>query len=295
MSSKKKNANREINTSSERVLATPTKFALNSCLYVQEVGRLKSLKPHMSQRENLDSFLFLIVLSGEGSVNYRGTTYPMAFGNCALIDCKQKYYHISSKDKPWELMWVHFNGSRAASLYEQFIRINPNGVFRSSNVHNYKRPLEEMFRLHTVHDNMTEIMSNKYITDIITQCCLDSQYEEIESDNSIKVKLSDIKDYLNENYTHKILLEDLSEEFYVSKYHLSREFKNEYDITIGNYLLNLRIGRAKELLRFTAMPIEEIAAECGISDTSYFTKVFRKSEGMTALEYRRKWGSVMIS
>lgn len=290
---KKRTAVTEVNTSSERVLAMPTRFALNSCLYVQEVGRLKSLKPHISARENLDSYLFLIVLSGEGSVNYKGVTHQMSFGNCALIDCKQKYYHISSKDKPWELMWVHFNGNMAASLYEQFIRINPSGVFRSSNVHNYKRPLEEMMRLNREHDGNTELLSNKYITDIITLSCMDSEHDETEPAGSIRDKLSSIRDYLNENYTHKILLEDLAEEFYVSKYHLSREFKNEYDITIGNYLLNLRIARAKELLRFSGMPIEEIAGECGISDTSYFTKVFRKSEGMTALEYRHKWGSVV--
>ena len=217
----------------------------------------------------------------------------MSFGNCALIDCRQKYYHISSREKPWELMWVHFNGYEAASFYEQFTRINPGGIFRSSNVYNYKRPLEEILRLNRKRDNMTELLSNKYITDIITQCCLDSQYDTEESDNTIRNRLTEIREYLNENYARKILLDELAEEFYVSKFHLSREFRNEYDITIGNYLLNLRIGRAKELLRFTQMPIEEIAAECGISDTSYFTKVFRKSEGMTALDYRHKWGSVI--
>lgn len=293
MSKRKVKKNAEVNTSSERVIVTPTKFAQSSCLYVQEVGRLKSLKPHISERESLDSYLFLIVLSGEGSVNCRGETHRMSFGNCALIDCRQKYYHISSAERPWELMWVHFNGNKASSLYEQFIRINPKGVFRSSNVHNYKRPLEEMLRLNREHDNLTEIMSNKYLTDIITQCCLDSEYDAEEPDDSLKRKLPEIREYLNENYTRKILLEELAEEFYVSKFHLSREFKNEYDITVGNYLLNLRIGRAKELLRFTSMPIEEIAAECGINDTGYFTKIFRKSEGMTALQYRHKWGSVV--
>ena len=293
MPKKKRVAKTEINTASERVIATPTRFALSNCLYVQEVGRLKSLKPHLSARENLNSYLFLIVLSGEGSVNYRGETHQMSFGNCALIDCRQKYYHISSREKPWELMWVHFNGYEAASFYEQFTRINPGGIFRSSNVYNYKRPLEEILRLNRKRDNMTELLSNKYITDIITQCCLDSQYDTEESDNTIRNRLTEIREYLNENYARKILLDELAEEFYVSKFHLSREFRNEYDITIGNYLLNLRIGRAKELLRFTQMPIEEIAAECGISDTSYFTKVFRKSEGMTALDYRHKWGSVI--
>ena len=107
----------------------------------------------------------------------------------------------------------------------------------------------------------------------------------------MSMKLNQVRTYIDANFTAKLLLEDLAERFYISKYHLSREFKKAYGITIGSYLLSCRIGLAKRLLRFSSKPIEEIAMLCGIPDTSYFTKVFRKSEQMTALEYRKKWGS----
>ena len=57
---------------SDRCLHTPGSFAKENLLYVQEVGKLKSMKPHRCVRENLDSFLFLIVLEGKGSLDVKG-------------------------------------------------------------------------------------------------------------------------------------------------------------------------------------------------------------------------------
>ena len=81
----------------------------------------------------------------------------------------------------------------------------------------------------------------------------------------------------------------IADEFFISKYHMSREFKKAYGITIANYIIAKRITHAKELLRFTYMQIEEIGRICGIEDSSYFNKVFSKFEGMTASEYRVRW------
>lgn len=54
-------------TSSDRSLHTPGNFARQNLLYVQEVGRLKSLKPHICAREDLESYLIMIVLDGRGA------------------------------------------------------------------------------------------------------------------------------------------------------------------------------------------------------------------------------------
>ena len=84
-------------------------------------------------------------------------------------------------------------------------------------------------------------------------------------------------------------LEELSGLFFISKYHLSREYKKKYGITIGSDLTGRRISHAKSLLRFSDSSIEEIALLCGFADAGYFIKVFKKAENMTPLEYRRKW------
>ena len=105
----------------------------------------------------------------------------------------------------------------------------------------------------------------------------------------MREKLYQILAYINEHFDESVNLDSLANRFYVSKYHLSREFKKEFNQTIIQYLLNKRITYAKELLRFTDMSIGEIAQKCGIGDMNYFNKVFRKVEGSTASEYRRRW------
>lgn len=276
---------------SDRVIATPTKFAQNNYFYVQEVGRLKSLVPHLSKRQNLNSFLFFIVLSGEGCVTYDGQSFLLHQGGCAFIDCSRNYSHISSENAPWELMWVHFNGPRAQEFYQQFLKTAGNAVFHSISLIPYEQALSMLLHINKERSTMAELQSNKYITDIITHCILEAKQEGNPTDNSMAVKLHQVRTYIDTNYTNKISLEGLAELFFISKFHLSREFKKAYGITIGTYLSSCRMGQAKHLLRFSSKPIEEIAISCGIPDTSYFTKVFRKSEQMTALEYRRKWGA----
>lgn len=74
-------------TDSVRILHTPGEFARKNLLYVQEVGRLKSLQPHKSQRENLNSFLFVGVTSGEGTVFAGGSSYKVGKGTapCSTV------------------------------------------------------------------------------------------------------------------------------------------------------------------------------------------------------------------
>jgi len=101
--------------------------------------------------------------------------------------------------------------------------------------------------------------------------------------------LADVKHYLDENFHKKITLDDLAERFYINKFYLARLFREQYGSSVINYLLYLRISRAKELLRFTEMTVEEIGARCGMPDANYFSRAFRKIEGMSPSEFRKLW------
>ena len=93
--------------SSSRIIYTPSTFARTSLLHLQEVGSLQAVHPHISQREDLVSFLCFIVLSGEGELSYEGQTYQLREGDCVFIDCRKAYSH-STSDNLWSLQWCHF-------------------------------------------------------------------------------------------------------------------------------------------------------------------------------------------
>lgn len=60
-------------------------------------------------------------------------------------------------------------------------------------------------------------------------------------------------------------------------------------VTLVTYLQQVRITHAKRMLRFTDKSIEEIGLECGIGELNYFSRVFKKLEGVSPSEFRRVW------
>lgn len=274
-------------TRSKRILNTPSEFARECLLYIQEVGILTSLQPHTSQRENLDSYLFCIVRNGNGTFTYDNQVLILNKGDCIFIDCHKKYSHTSSESEPWELMWVHFNGKMMPHYYQYYKEIVPNIKFYPYMENRFIEIVQAIMD-ESQHDRHSyEIIVSKLLTDLLTLCFL--LPKENQESESIQEKLHQIQIYINENFHSKLSLDVLATNFYISKYHMCREFKNFFGITIGDYLLNKRITHGKELLRFSNKSIGEIAKLCGFSDGNYFNKVFKEAEGMTPSEFRKKW------
>lgn len=73
------------------------------------------------------------------------------------------------------------------------------------------------------------------------------------------------------------------------KFYLSKIFKEAYGTTVNNYLISKRITRAKQLLRFTDMTVDEVGVTVGMGDANYFSRMFRKVEGISPREYRKQW------
>lgn len=291
-------------TNTRRVINTPAPFTRANFFYIQEAGYLKSLKPHMSRRSGLQSYLFLIVLSGSGEVAYRDAYKHMPkdnsiasgthmrsvsakAGDCFFLDCAGEYTHISSAEDPWELMWIHFYGPQAGAYYTYF-REQQNWHFHTNQLSELTTAIQSVIRFHEEPTDDTDLLTAQQIVNILTLICTEANAGG-NTDSALNDKLKNILHYLDEHYTEDISLDMLAEQFYISKYYLSREFKKEYGTTIIQYVLTKKITNAKELLRYSNSSIEEIARLCGIDDASYFNKVFKKMEGCTASEYRKRW------
>lgn len=279
-------SNPENITKSNRVLNTPSDFAKNHLLYLQEAGYLKSLKSHISKREKLDSYLFLIVLSGRGKFTYQNQEYDLAPKDCLFINCANPYSHQSSEDDPWELMWIHFNGKDAIPFSTYYNTLISSILFHVESLNDFTAAIEQCMQLSQKKDVASEFLIHKSITDLLTLCISHNQ-KEFQDNASSKIK--EVKNYIDKNFAKDISLSQMAELFFISKYHLAREFKNTYGVTVGSHITSCRITYAKTLLRFTDLKIEEIACKCGIPDTNYFTKVFRKLESCTPTAYRKQW------
>lgn len=92
---------------------------------------------------------------------------------------------------------------------------------------------------------------------------------------------------IKDQYTENITLTGLSEKYKVSTSHLSSLIKAELGLSFSEYLASKRIQKAKELLADETLSIDSIAEMVGYNDYFYFTKVFKKSTGISPSKYRK--------
>ncbi len=96
--------------------------------------------------------------------------------------------------------------------------------------------------------------------------------------------------YLRENLSEKLGLEDLASHVGLSRSYLSTIIKSELGLTFTEYVNQMRVDRSKELLLDPSLSLAAIAGLVGYGDQSYFTKKFTQQEGMSPGQYRKKRG-----
>lgn len=275
---------------SSRVLYTASFFARSALLYLQEIGRLKALQPHVSKRTGLSSYLCIIVEEGSGKLCYGNQEYEMKCGDVVFIDCLKPYSHESSQDDLWTLRWCHFNGIGMADIYKKYCERGGQPVFQTQKADMYRKLLEEIHETADGQDYVRDMKINAALSQMLILLMEDAwnpQKSVVVSNK--RMNLHSIKQYLDEHYTEKITLDQLSAQFFINKQYLTKIFHETYGMTIVNYLNNKRITQAKHMLRFTDMSMEEIANKVGMTDANYFSRTFKKIEGVRPSEFRKMW------
>lgn len=116
-----------------------------------------------------------------------------------------------------------------------------------------------------------------YIQDVISQIEVQKQKNDLAGN---------VSQYLEEHFKEDPSLIALSEEFFVSPTYLSKRFKEKTGINISEYIEKLKIEHAKTMLLVSNISVTEIAAEVGYMDSNYFSRVFKKTMGMTPRDFR---------
>lgn len=128
-------------------------------------------------------------------------------------------------------------------------------------------------------ENETKLVN--YISLLINN----SSSEDSLCENTNIKKINEIKEYIEHNYLKNVMLDDLSERIQISKYYLIRKFNEYYGLSPHQYITNLRINHAKELLK-NNMEFVEIALNSGFYDQSHFIKCFKEYTGVTPMNYK---------
>lgn len=268
-----------------------TATAKGNLIHAQEIGDFWAGPKYFTIRQNFPSYLVKMTVDGCGILEYDGQTYKLPAGHFFWIDCtKHQHYYTDPEAGSWHMLWVHFYGANLGSYYEAFLSSNHGSPVSSFPI---DMPVYDTFSnilgldCSGANQLQTDLYASSLLTQLASQCVLATMVARQTSD--IPQIIQSVRMHLQNHYREKHTLEALGAQFNINPHYLQKQFKRYIGQSPAEFLIFLRISRAKELMRTSRMSIGEIAYAVGMENLGYFTRLFHQREGMTPQEYRKQW------
>lgn len=237
------------------------------------------------KRPEYKGYLFQYTLEGKGIFERDGCYREVDKGMCFFVKFpdKSRYYLPQKSEVAWEFLYLHFDGEAVRPFFDKLNEICECPFKLDFN----SIPIRMILKF---QNNMMERKGiNKYEGGEFLYKFLCALLREIEhpTGRDINTMIRKAEIIMKDEYGMLESIEDLASRFEVSLEHFTRKFKAEIGITPIRYLTNLRIQSSINDLLNTNENLEAIANKNGFSSGNYFCKVFRKSVGMSPIEYRK--------
>ena len=235
----------------------------------------------------------IFVCEGNGHIVIGENRYPMKNGMLFYIPPGVQQTIEPRAQNPEHYMTVHFSGSRMV--------LGPDGKWKfRENIQTLRQPpaqkitdytpLEELFEklLDTWNDKgpSYEFVAATLLRQLLIWV---SQNNIKQSKNhAISLKIDRIIEYMRQNINSKVTLEELSGIAGLSIFYLSRTFKEATGYPIITYFNKMKIEKAKELLIEGNKKVKEVAYELGYTNEFYFSRIFKRIEGLSPKEFYSK-------
>ena len=256
----------------------------NNLFYVHAYANIVATYPYYFELSHFDSYCLIYTQSGAGTLLYDTRSYTLLPHTLCFIDCREKH-RIEIKQSPWDYDVFYIKGEILPYLYRTFIDHYENTHFISpasnleSMIHHLYTQLNKKEEKHFLHA--------KLIIDILLELILEKN-QLLDVEVNLPEYLVDIKKQFDTNYHNTFSLNELEQQYHISKYRICREFTEQYDISPIQYLNRKRMEAAKEALVNTDKRINEISCMVGFENTNHFIRLFKQLTGVTPLVYRKK-------
>lgn len=259
-----------------------TNFAKENLFYMQAFTIFHYLKGSFTRRQNFNSFLILYTYEGIGEIEYCGRKFIVKPGDGVLIDCRKPHYYAASED--WRVAVLHIQGPLAVHYSERYEACGQL-VFHEGANGRFHRYLERLLEIYDSPGLHRDLQASHTIDGLLLYLVILTSNLTIQK-HDVPISVQHAIKHMEQHYTEAISLNDLAELTRTNKFHLSKEFKRYTGFSPNDYLIWLRINRAKNMLKTTSLPASKIAHEVGIHDINNFNYLFKKREGMTPIQYR---------
>lgn len=238
-----------------------------------------------------DEFAIGLIDAGVEQFEYGGTVYRATQGEVVLLDAGHVHTGQGFDERGFGFRMLYVPESTFREIAQ------PSRYGGSGSLHFREAVLKNvharncLLAAHRSFDSgapKLEVQS-RFVNAFAYLLKVASSWRAPETSASAPSTLLEARDYLHEHLVRDVSLAELAQIAGLSKFHLLRVFRDRFGLTPHAYQLQLRILRAKQLLR--ALPIADVAAQCGFADQSHLHRVFRSLVGTTPGRYSQQFRS----
>ncbi len=230
-------------------------------------------------------FLFHYIIDGKGKLETNGQTYSLSKGQGFLLCPGQISSYFADPDNPWHYTWVEFDGLRARQS------LTLAGLSEQQPIYNSIDPEN-----HTVQNCMLKIVDEAERSPLRLTGLGMIFLDEIvrTSKTRIEVEKKSLRDfymrealnYIEGNYMHDISIEEIADASGLNRSYFSRIFKETFNLSPQRFLLQYRMNKAAELLKYSQLAINAVSSSVGYENQLHFSRAFKNVFDVSPSEYR---------
>ena len=230
---------------------------------------------------------FHIVLEGQGTLKYKNKTYKLSAGSVFYLPRTIEHLYLPKESDPYKFVWIGVNGDELPALLKKKNITENNPLVHLKNAQKTVQLCKQFIETHTQANITEEKMLSFFFSFIDT-------VREPSKPKDATLQFSQYIDQIKMLIDHNHMFANFSIDSIASALHLSHSwlcalFKKEMGMSMQQYLISVRINKASVLLIETSLPVNEIAYSCGFTDALYFSALFKKRQGHSPSQYRKKY------
>ncbi|MGS4681635.1 arabinose operon transcriptional regulator AraC [Enterobacter soli] len=255
------------------------------------ISRGSALDYYINRPQGMKGYIINLTLRGQGLA--RTAEGSLSFGENELLLFPPGVAHHYGRDEHsehWDHLWIYFIPRPYWLDWLKWDKM-PHGIGKTTvNDAEQSQLLRDLFaeviRHNSAQAPLSEALAMNALERLILSCF---QMQPISNRHAHDPRVNAVCDYLNEHIAQEIKIETLAAMVFLSPSRLAHLFKNELGQTIYAWRELQRINRAKLLIQTTSLPINKIALSVGYDDAVYFTRIFRKHNGIPPGEFKKRY------
>ncbi|MFK7830074.1 MAG: helix-turn-helix domain-containing protein [Congregibacter sp.] len=266
------------------ILETLAKHPLTAGCYPTAMGFYPSAMGHQMLREKHDDNLLFLCTEGRGELETSAGSVEVRSGDTVVLPQGEAHSYRASEEHAWTLYWVHFRGARSSQFIDHLLHGETHCL------HTGVEPsliagFQQMLAADTTGYNLNAfIAASNRLRHLLAEfaLCRDRHRESSMG----RMDLGKLQRFMRERVSGSVSLAELAAFTGLTPQHFSLRYKAETGYPPLRHFAHMKIEAACRLLDSTRDSVKSVGAQLGYSDPLYFSRVFRRTLGLSPSQYR---------